>query len=256
MKISTTTKLVVVWTVALLVLFWAITVSVWYTKTPKQEMSESVEGQAAKEASPKSLGYSLPPSRQKLAVTSGQKLANSSTATGSVEVDELVDKADWEAFWEILSEELEEPAESEEDKLSIASEMEEITEGNLESFNSSIAIIPLTETQQQQFNQIIGVTPTKVILIDEQPTYTETKYFRFEQRVKTGEREDIPKVDEFITIQFSQKQINLLAETLSFFSVYRVPSYIEFHVGESQAPDSSERIFHFASSTFDATVER
>jgi len=239
--------------VALLALVWAIIVSVWYAKPPKQKMPKSIENQAVKESLPKSPGYSPPPSKQKLSVTSGQKLANSSNATGLVESDE----ADWEGFWEMLSEELEEPAESEEDKLSIPSEMEEIIEGNLESFNSSIVIMPLTETQQQQFNQRIGVTPTKVILIDEQPTYTETKYFRFEQRVRTGEWADIPKVkDEFITIQFSQEQTNLLLETLSFFSIYRVPSDVEFHVGESQARGSSDRIFHFKSSTFDTLVQQ
>ena len=96
MKISATTKLVTVWTATLLILGGIATVSVWHNKSSKQFMSKQVVTQAAQETPKKTSGY--PVSKQKPPVTLVQKSANPMPATDSVEVEEPMDEADWEAL--------------------------------------------------------------------------------------------------------------------------------------------------------------
>lgn len=93
-KISATTKLVTVWTATLLIV-GGITVSVWHSKPSKQVMPK-VATQSVQEMPQKSFGPSF--SKQKPSVTPVEKPTVSPPVTGSVETEEPMDDADWEAL--------------------------------------------------------------------------------------------------------------------------------------------------------------
>lgn len=135
MNISVKTKLVMVWTVTLLLLGGIITVSVWHTKPPKPVMSKQVATQAAQETPQKSLGYLL--SKQNPSVTPVQKSANQAHVTDSVETEEPIDDEEKALLALLMA--LEKQAELKEDEPAIATEMEEeLTEADIQAKVDSI----------------------------------------------------------------------------------------------------------------------